>query len=161
MSSNTALDLSGASVSPVQVGSLADAAGSPTGHQVYIGGNTVQTGLDNTNTYFSGTISNGGSAGGSGGVLVKVGTGTFTMAGANSYSGGTQINAGVLGITSDVRWVTHRRSDLHRQQHLAGGRRQRHGRHTSQRCHQQRRDGYFRHADQQHDHRRSDQRQAP
>ena len=89
MSSNTTLDLSGASGGTVALGSLADAAGSPTGHQVFLGGNMLQTGLDNTNTTFSGAISDGGS-------LMKSGTGTFTLAGANTYSGGTTVNQGVL-----------------------------------------------------------------
>ena len=94
MSGSTTLDLSGASGGLVSLGSLADAAGSPTGHQVLLGGNTLETGLDNSSTAFSGTIS------GSGG-LVKSGSGTFTLAGTNTYSGGTSLQAGTLSIGSD------------------------------------------------------------
>ena len=94
MSSNTTLDLSGTSVwgSLVGLGSLSDASGSPTGHQVLLGGNTLETGFDNSNATFSGTIV------GSGG-LIKAGAGTFTLAGVNTYSGSTSVTAGVLEAT--------------------------------------------------------------
>ncbi|MGA2254373.1 MAG: autotransporter-associated beta strand repeat-containing protein, partial [Thermoguttaceae bacterium] len=95
MSSNATLDLSAANLGLVAVGSLADAAGSPTGHQVLLGGNTLETGLDNSNTTFSGAIS------GNGGILIKSGSGTFTLTGTNTYSGGTQINGGILNINGD------------------------------------------------------------
>jgi len=54
-----------------------------------LGAATADTGSDNTSTTFTGSIS------GSGG-LVKSGTGTLTLTGANSYSGGTTVNAGTL-----------------------------------------------------------------
>ena len=92
MSSNTTLDLSAAGVGVAGVGSLADAAGSPTGALVLLGSNTLVTGLDNTNTSFSGTISGNGS-------LVKQGTGMFILAGSNTYTGTTSVVAGILDAT--------------------------------------------------------------
>ena len=90
MSSNTTLDLSASSTyGLVFLGSLADASGSPAGHQVFLGGNTLETGLDNSNTTFSGAIS------GSGG-LIKTGSGIFTLAGVNTYTGATSVIAGIL-----------------------------------------------------------------
>ena len=62
MSSNTTLDLSATGTGLVALGSLADASGSPTGHQVLLGANTLDTGLDNSSTTFSGTISGNGGA---------------------------------------------------------------------------------------------------
>ena len=92
MSANTTLDLSAAGVGVAGVGSLADAAGSPTGALVLLGSNTLVTGLDNTNTSFSGTISGNGS-------LVKQGTGMFILAGSNTYTGTTSVVAGILDAT--------------------------------------------------------------
>ena len=77
MSSNTTLDLSTPSTGLVALGSLADGPGA-TGHQVLLGGNTLDTGLDNASTTFSGAIS------GDGGSLVKSGSGVFSISGAKS-----------------------------------------------------------------------------
>jgi len=95
MSSNTTLDLSGSSAwgNVVGLASLADAPGSPTGHEVFLGGNTLETGIDNSSTTFSGTIA------GSGG-LIKQGSGTFTLAGTNTYRGITTVSAGILLATT-------------------------------------------------------------
>ena len=60
MSGNTTLDLSAANMGFVTLGSLADAPGSPTGQQVLLGGNTLQTGLDNSSTTFSGGLTGSG-----------------------------------------------------------------------------------------------------
>ncbi len=53
----------------------------------------LTTGSANTNTSFAGSIENVIS-------LVKVGTGTFELAGMNSYSGTTTVNQGTLKISS-------------------------------------------------------------
>ena len=46
----------------------------------------------------SGTIQDGGEFGGVGGSLVKVGTGTLTIDGAGTYTGGTTVSGGALVV---------------------------------------------------------------
>jgi autotransporter-associated beta strand protein len=58
------------------------------------GGGSLYTGYDNTSTTFSGIIS--GST-----TLLKEGNGTFTLSGANSYSGQTWVDAGTLQVGTD------------------------------------------------------------
>ena len=55
-------------------------------------------GTNNLSTTFSGVIQNGGVSGGTDGSLNKTGTGTLTLTGFNTHSGGTSINNGVLSI---------------------------------------------------------------
>jgi outer membrane autotransporter protein len=76
------LDLAGFNQS---IGSLAGAG------SVTLGSATITTGNDNTSTTFSGVMSGVGA-------LDKVGTGTFVLAGNNSYTGGTTISAGTLQL---------------------------------------------------------------
>jgi len=58
---------------------------------VELAANTLTTGSNNNNTVYSGEIS------GTGGV-VKTGTGTWTLSGANSYTGSTVVSAGQLDL---------------------------------------------------------------
>ena len=71
------------------IGSLAGAG------NVTLGSATLTTGNDGTSTTFSGAI------GGSGG-LTKVGGGAFTLTGASSYTGPTNINAGILNVNGSL-----------------------------------------------------------
>ena len=48
----------------------------------------------------SGSIQDGGLGGGSGGSLVKTGTGTLTLTGSNTYTGGATILDGTLELVS-------------------------------------------------------------
>ncbi len=66
--------------------------GGTTGGNVTLNGNTLTTG-DAGSTTYSGAIS------GTGG-LTKQGSGVFTLAGASSYSGATNVNAGTLAVTN-------------------------------------------------------------
>lgn len=97
---NTAVTLTGGQwlmASNQSVGSIAGTGGSI----VLAGppGKILSTGSDNTNTTFSGTIT--GSL-----ALNKVGSGIFTLTGANTYSAGTTIAAGTLSISSDANLGT-------------------------------------------------------
>ena len=56
-------------------------------------GGTIDT--NGSNAILSGNIINPGS-------LTKIGAGTLTLTGANSYSGGTNLNGGILAVNSDV-----------------------------------------------------------
>ncbi|MBL7220295.1 MAG: autotransporter-associated beta strand repeat-containing protein [Phycisphaerae bacterium] len=82
------------------IGSLTGAAGS----SVLLGGGTLTAGIDGTDTTFAGVISEAGN-------FVKTGGGTMTLTGANSYTGTTTINAGILrvgaaGVITDGSAVT-------------------------------------------------------
>ena len=84
---NSLLDLfNHTTVTPMTLGSL-EGDGS-----VFIYGSNLILGGNNLSTLFSGTISDAGA----GGRLTKNGTGTLTLAGTNTYTGGTTVNAGVL-----------------------------------------------------------------
>ena len=56
----------------------------------------LTVGSNNTSTEVSGSIT------GNGGSLVKVGTGTLTLSGVNTYTGGTTINAGELAVNGSI-----------------------------------------------------------
>ena len=66
-------------------------------HTSYGGTENLTVGVNNGSGTFSGTITN---ANGFGLNLVKAGTGTQTLSGANSYTGATTVNAGTLTIGS-------------------------------------------------------------
>ena len=93
-----------------------------------LGANTLTTGSLNTSTQVDGVIS------GTGGGLTKVGTGTLTLTGTNTYTGATTISAGTLALSGirqhlelqrrhgecDVRYLgdlrhVHRHHDARRQ----------------------------------------------
>ncbi|RXH08734.1 autotransporter domain-containing protein [Bradyrhizobium guangzhouense] len=69
-------------------------AGSIEGAGNYVlGANTLTTGSLNTSTQVDGVIS------GTGGSLTKVGTGTLTLTGGNTYTGATTVSAGTLALS--------------------------------------------------------------
>jgi uncharacterized repeat protein (TIGR03803 family)/autotransporter-associated beta strand protein len=69
---------------------IGDLSGSGT---VALGSSGLTVGTANSTT-FSGSITDGGIGGGTGGSLVKQGIGTLTLTAANAYSGGTIISGG-------------------------------------------------------------------
>jgi outer membrane autotransporter protein len=71
----------------------------------FLGANELTVGSNNLNTTVSGVISDcgptgsdclGNALGTTGGSLIKVGTGTLTLSGANTYTGGTTVSDGTL-----------------------------------------------------------------
>ncbi|MBD0416583.1 autotransporter outer membrane beta-barrel domain-containing protein [Oryzicola mucosus] len=84
------VDFSGVTAGLITVGSIQGPG------DYRLGGVSLQVGGNNLSTTVDGVISDGGLAGGSGGSLVKVGTGTLTLGGENSYTGVTLIRNGVL-----------------------------------------------------------------
>lgn len=65
----------------------------------FFGRDVVTTGGNNLSTTVSGVIADGGFGGGAGASLIKVGAGTLTLSGINTYSGGTTVNAGTLQLS--------------------------------------------------------------
>ena len=88
LANNTVLDLFGFDQT---IGSL---AGNGTVTNAGAAAAILTTGGDDTDTLFSGIIQDGAGATG----LTKAGTGTFTLSGTNTYTGGTTISAGTLQI---------------------------------------------------------------
>jgi autotransporter-associated beta strand protein len=93
---NGLLDVSPHNAPGVTIGSLEGDG------NVFLGGNNLTIGTRNTSTLFSGVIQDGGANGGTGGSLTKVGSGSLTLSGANTYTGPTAINAGKLIINGSV-----------------------------------------------------------
>lgn len=71
------------------IGSLAGAG------NVNVDGSNLITGLNNSDSNFSGVISGTGS-------LTKTGTGTLTLTGNNTYSGGTVVDNGTLSVNGSI-----------------------------------------------------------
>jgi outer membrane autotransporter protein len=74
----------------------------------FLGSKTLSVGGNNLSTTVSGVIQDGSifGAGATGGSLTKVGTGTLTLTGVNIYSGGTNLNGGILAVNSDLNLGT-------------------------------------------------------
>ena len=92
-----------ASNGKITAGSLAGAG------DYYLGGNQLTVGSNNLSTEVSGIIHDGVSPltcgcaqPSSGASLVKVGTGTLTLSGINTYTGPTTVNAGILAVNGSI-----------------------------------------------------------
>ncbi len=59
---------------------------------VALGNNNLAIGTNHLSTLFSGSIASAGS-------ITKVGTGTLTLTGVNTYSGGTRVERGILKVS--------------------------------------------------------------
>jgi autotransporter-associated beta strand protein len=69
---------------------------------VFLGGNNLTVGSNNLSTIFSCVIQDGGRSGGIGGSLTKIGSGTLILSGANTYTGSTNVNRGVLQVDGSI-----------------------------------------------------------
>jgi outer membrane autotransporter protein len=93
---NGIMDISG--LGPTMQGMT---AGSIAGAGTFnLGSKQLTVGFNGLSTTVSGLIEDGGKAGGVGGSLVKVGTGTLTLSGVNTYTGGTTVSDGTLLLSS-------------------------------------------------------------
>lgn len=86
------VDISPLTTDGIGIGSLSG------GGVVFLGSKILALGGLGENGTVSGIIADSGIAGGTGGALTKVGAGTLTLTGANSYTGGTTVEAGRLDI---------------------------------------------------------------
>ena len=68
--------------------------------QQVISAGVLTTGSDNTSTTFSGTLENQAAAPCR---SIKVGTGTLTLSGVNTYTGATNVNGGTLVVNGSYR----------------------------------------------------------
>jgi outer membrane autotransporter protein len=67
-----------------------------------LGANQLTVGGNNQSTVVTGVVADGGGAGGLNASLVKIGTGTLTLSGANTYAGPTSVTAGTLAVTGSL-----------------------------------------------------------
>ena len=92
---NGYMDMSGRSADSLSIGSIEGDG------QIYLSKTVLKVGTNNLNTTFSGVLHPGSSGGGSGtGALIKVGSGTLTLTGANLYTAGTTVSAGSLVVAN-------------------------------------------------------------
>jgi autotransporter-associated beta strand protein len=96
----TSLNISFHSAPGVTIGSIAGNEGT----LVFLGANNLTVGSNNLSTTFSGVIQDGDGfgGGGTGGSLTKIGSGTLILSGANTYTGNTNVNRGVLQVDGSI-----------------------------------------------------------
>jgi autotransporter-associated beta strand protein len=93
---NGTLDISRHTAPGVTIGSIEGDG------DAFLGANTLTVGSNNLSTTFSGVIQDGGQNGGTGGSLTKISTGTLILSGANTFTGSTNVNRGVLQVDGSI-----------------------------------------------------------
>jgi len=69
---------------------------------VFLGEKNLTVGSSDLSTAFSGVMQDGGQHAGTGGSLTKIGSGTLHLPGADTYTGNTNINGGVLHVDGSI-----------------------------------------------------------
>ncbi len=90
------IDLSQLTSSGITAGSIEG------GGDIFLGSKNMAVGGNNLTTTFSGVLQDGGTNGGTSGSLTKVGTGTLTLTGVNTYTGSTIVNVGTLLVNGST-----------------------------------------------------------
>jgi fibronectin-binding autotransporter adhesin len=101
-SPNASIDISGLTTAGMTAGVITDDA---VGANFFrLGSKTLTVGGSNLDSTLTAVIADGGVAGGVGGSIVKVGTGMLTFAGsaANTYTGTTFVNQGILVLNKSA-----------------------------------------------------------
>ena len=93
---NGSFDISGLTTAGMRIGSIEGSG------NYFLGSKTLAVGGNNLSTTVSGVIQDGGLSGGAAGSLTKIGTGTLTLTGKNTYTGTTTINAGSLIVDGSI-----------------------------------------------------------
>jgi autotransporter-associated beta strand protein len=92
-------DISGHNAPGLTIGSLAGRGKNTVGETIVsLGANNLTVGSNNLSTTFLGVIQDGGF----GGSLTKIGSGTLILSGANTYTGDTNVNRGVLQVDGSI-----------------------------------------------------------
>ncbi len=73
---------------------------------VFLGANKLTVGANDLSTTFSGLIQDGGIGGGTGGSLTKTGNSELSLTEANTYTGGTTLEAGTLLVKNETDSAT-------------------------------------------------------
>ncbi len=91
---NGTLDISGQKDLHLTVGSLEGSG------NVFLGSSNLRVGHNDLDTFFSGSIQDGGLAGGGGGSLTKIGRGNLVLRHRSAYTGGTIVRHGKLIVNN-------------------------------------------------------------
>jgi outer membrane autotransporter protein len=94
VSAGGTFDLSGLASPGTTAGSI-EGAGS-----YNLGSKQLTVGANNLSTTVSGVVADGGTGGGTGASLVKLGSGTLTLSGNNTYTGGTTVAGGLIKFSA-------------------------------------------------------------
>jgi autotransporter-associated beta strand protein len=90
------IDLSDLAASGMTAGSIEG------GGRIFLGSANLAVGGNNLSTTFAGVLKDGGMFGGIHGSLTKVGSGTLTLAGINTYTGTTDVSGGTLLVNGSI-----------------------------------------------------------